>query len=78
MSAQSSGWIVALSLSLTPPSSAGLGSSTRCDVQAGPGHPKLTGRQPGMWLRKGFGFAGAWTVCEQNRTASRSRSPIRA
>ena len=20
-----------------------------------------------LWLRKGFGFAGAWTVCEQNR-----------
>jgi hypothetical protein len=19
-----------------------------------------------LWLRKGFGFAGAWTVCEQN------------
>jgi len=20
-----------------------------------------------VWLRKGFGFAGAWMVCEQNR-----------
>ena len=20
-----------------------------------------------LWLRKGFGFAGRWTVCEQNR-----------
>jgi hypothetical protein len=20
-----------------------------------------------MWLRKGFGFSGPWTVCEQNR-----------
>jgi hypothetical protein len=20
-----------------------------------------------LWLRKGFGCAGAWTVCEQNR-----------
>jgi len=20
-----------------------------------------------LWLRKGFGFAGAWTVLEQNR-----------
>jgi hypothetical protein len=20
-----------------------------------------------LWLRKGFGFAGVWTVCEQNR-----------
>ena len=20
-----------------------------------------------LWLRTGFGFAGAWTVCEQNR-----------
>jgi transposase, IS6 family len=20
-----------------------------------------------LWLRKGFNFAGAWTVCEQNR-----------
>ena len=20
-----------------------------------------------VWLRKGFGFSGAWTVCEQNR-----------
>ena len=23
-----------------------------------------------LWLRKGFGFAGAWTVCEQNRMQS--------
>ena len=23
-----------------------------------------------LWLRKGFGFAGAWTVCEQNRLLS--------
>ncbi len=22
---------------------------------------------PLLWLRKGFGFAGAWAVCEQNR-----------
>ena len=20
-----------------------------------------------VWLRKGFGFTGPWTVCEQNR-----------
>jgi hypothetical protein len=20
-----------------------------------------------LWLRKGFGFSGAWTECEQNR-----------
>jgi hypothetical protein len=20
-----------------------------------------------LWRRKGFGFAGAWTVCEQNQ-----------
>ena len=20
-----------------------------------------------LWLRKGFGFAGAWMMCEQNR-----------
>ena len=24
-------------------------------------------RSPWVWLRKGFGFAGAWTVCEQNQ-----------
>src|SRR5919112_629846 len=47
MLAQSSGWIVALCPSLTPPISAGLGSSTRCDVQAGPGHRRLAGRQAG-------------------------------
>ena len=23
-----------------------------------------------LWLRKGFDFAGAWTVCEQNRLLS--------
>ena len=23
-----------------------------------------------LWLRKGFGFAGAWTVCEQNQLLS--------
>ena len=23
-----------------------------------------------LWLRKGFGFAGAWTVCEQNQMLS--------
>ena len=23
-----------------------------------------------LWLRKGFGFAGAWTVYEQNRMLS--------
>src|SRR6185369_3115734 len=67
MSAQSSGWIVAFSPSLTLPTSAGLGFSTRCDVQAVPGPPRLAGRQPGMWLRKGLDFAGAWRVCEQNR-----------
>ena len=27
--------------------------------------PERGGRK--LWLRKGFGFAGAWTVCEQNR-----------
>jgi hypothetical protein len=23
-----------------------------------------------LWLRKGFGFVGAWTVCEQNQLLS--------
>ena len=23
-----------------------------------------------LWLRKWFGFAGAWTVCEQNQLLS--------
>jgi len=23
---------------------------------------------PEVWLRKGFGFAGAWTICEQNQS----------
>jgi IS6 family transposase len=27
----------------------------------------LQGFEAMLWLRKGFGFAGAWTVCEQNR-----------
>jgi hypothetical protein len=26
----------------------------------------LQGFEAMLWLRKGFGFAGAWTVCEQN------------
>src|SRR5215216_3110988 len=27
----------------------------------------IQGVEAMLWLRKGFGFAGAWTVCEQNR-----------
>ena len=27
----------------------------------------ICGFEAMLWLRKGFGFAGAWTVCEQNR-----------
>src|SRR4051812_46690223 len=27
----------------------------------------IRGFEDMLWLRKGFGFAGAWTVCEQNR-----------
>jgi transposase, IS6 family len=27
----------------------------------------ISGFEAMLWLRKGFGFAGAWTVCEQNR-----------
>src|ERR671913_897224 len=27
----------------------------------------IQGFEAMLWLRKGFGFAGAWTVCEQNR-----------
>ena len=27
----------------------------------------IRGVEAMLWLRKGFGFAGAWTVCEQNR-----------
>jgi transposase, IS6 family len=32
--------------------------TARCTIQ---------GFEAMLWLRKGFGFAGAWTVCEQNR-----------
>src|SRR3712207_7752114 len=28
----------------------------------------IQGFEAMLWLRKGFGFAGAWTVCEQNRS----------
>ena len=27
----------------------------------------IQGFEAMLWLRKGFGFAGAWTVLEQNR-----------
>jgi transposase, IS6 family len=27
----------------------------------------IRGFEAMLWLRKGFGFAGAWTVCEQNQ-----------
>jgi IS6 family transposase len=27
----------------------------------------IQGFEAMLWLRKGFGFVGAWTVCEQNR-----------
>ena len=27
----------------------------------------IQGSEAMLWLRKGFGFAGRWTVCEQNR-----------
>jgi transposase, IS6 family len=27
----------------------------------------IQGSEAMLWLRKGFGFAGAWTACEQNR-----------
>ena len=30
----------------------------------------IQGFEAMLWLRKGFGFAGAWTVCEQNRLLS--------
>ncbi len=30
----------------------------------------IRGFEAVLWLRKGFGFAGAWTVCEQNRLLS--------
>ena len=30
----------------------------------------IRGFEAMLWLRKGFGFAGAWTVCEQNRLLS--------
>src|SRR5215203_4801323 len=45
MSAQSSGWILAFSPSLTPPISAGPASSTPREVQAVPSPPRLAGRQ---------------------------------
>ena len=42
-----------------------------CSVVGGNQHRAPgTDRNPGivsMWLRKGFGFAGAWTVREQNQ-----------
>src|SRR4051812_41663741 len=34
----------------------------------------IQGFEAMLWLRKGFGFAGAWTVREQNRPCSRSAS----
>ena len=30
----------------------------------------IRGFEAMLWLRKGFGFTGAWTVCEQNRLLS--------
>ena len=27
----------------------------------------IRGFEAMLWLRKGFNFAGAWTVCEQNQ-----------
>lgn len=30
----------------------------------------IQGFEAMLWLQKGFGFAGAWTVCEQNRLLS--------
>src|SRR3954447_15266799 len=30
----------------------------------------IRGFEAMLWLRKGFNFAGAWTVCEQNRLLS--------
>ena len=30
----------------------------------------IQGFEAMLWLRKGFGFAGAWTVCEQNQLLS--------
>ena len=35
----------------------------------------IQGFEAMLWLRKGFGFAGAWTVCEQNRLCTLLRSP---
>ena len=35
----------------------------------------IQGFEAMLWLRKGFGFAGRWTVCEQNRLLALSRSP---
>ena len=34
----------------------------------------IRGFEAMLWLRKGFGFAGAWTVCEQNPSCCRSAS----
>jgi hypothetical protein len=31
----------------------------------------IRGFEAMLWLRKGFGLAGAWTGCEQNRLLSR-------
>jgi hypothetical protein len=30
----------------------------------------IRGVEAMLWLRKGFDFVGAWTVCEQNRLLS--------
>jgi IS6 family transposase len=27
----------------------------------------IQGFEAMLWLRKGFGFSGVWTICEQNR-----------
>src|SRR4051795_874986 len=44
--------------------------SGRGQVESDLGRNRLTSDAPYkamLWLRKGFGFAGAWTVCEQNQ-----------
>ena len=37
----------------------------------------IQGFEAMLWLRKGFGFAGRWTVCEQNRLLALCFAPVR-
>ena len=38
----------------------------------------IQGFEAMLWLRKGFGFSGAWTVCKQNRLLFATGPPERS